>query len=1039
MALRRALRIWHLLYVWRWPVPHLWWLPLYGAVSLRLVARDNPGEMGGRVASPTLAGRLEELELLEAARRRAADGEPAVVLVGGEAGIGKTRLVAELTNRCAAHGTRVLSGGCVPVGDGALPYAPIVEALRALVAEVGVAAVRELVGPSWPELARLLPTLGEPEGTGPTEQAAQSRLFELVLGLVGRLGEQAPMVLVIEDLHWADQSTCDLLAFLVRNLRRERLLVVVTYRNDEPGQERLGPYLAELDRGAPVQRMELSRLDQVETVAQLVGILGAAPAVELVDALFARSEGNPFFTEELLAAVRAGRGALSPTLRDLLRGRVKVLPDRAQHVLAVVAVAGRRVPHRFLARVAGLDDRDLAEDLRMVVALQLLVTRPGEDGYEFRHALLGEVVDADLLPGERARLHAGYARALTDQPELAGVSTAVAAAELAVHWDAAGEPTRALPARVNAGMAAERGRAFTEAHQHFARALELWGQVPNPGRPAGLDRAGLLARTADVAAYSGAVQSAVELLEDALAQVDPTAEPVRAAVLLARLGNHLWAGGDEAGALAALERAERLLAGKPPSAERARVLAAHAYALLLSLRAEEARPRCEEAITVARVVGARAEEARGLRVLAGCLGNLGDEDRSIALGLEARRIAEEVGDAETVMGTYMVVNSALGMLGREHEALEEAQQGYQRARELGLERAIGSYVAVNVANSLLNLGRWAECERLARELLAGDSWASFGRHRALGLLLARRGQFAEAREHLHLARRLSPWFFGGLTWWGPAELALWEGRDEEAGAAVAEGLRWCAEQDPDGTLLNRTSRWYALALRLEADRAERAAARRAPEEVAEARRRATPVLTTLDRLAGAPTPQSRYPWVAGQLLLARAEQSRLEGRSDPERWQTAATAWERLEHPFEAAYARFRQAEALLARGGSRQKAEQAIRRAHRTAVALAAEPLRREIELLAQRGRLRLQEQVDTVVEPEAPESPAASLGLTRRETEVLVLVAAGRTNRQIGQALFITPKTAGVHVSRILAKLGVTNRGEAAAIAHRLGLDQQ
>jgi DNA-binding CsgD family transcriptional regulator/tetratricopeptide (TPR) repeat protein len=993
--------------------------------------------MGGRVASPAFVGRVEELQTLEEARRRAADADPAVVLVGGEAGVGKTRLVIELSAHCGTDGTRVLAGGCVPVGDGALPYAPIVEALRALVGDVGAGALRELVGPSWPELARLLPAMGDPEA-GPAGQGAQPRLFELLLGLLGRLSEQAPLVLVVEDLHWADRSTRDLLAFLVRNLRRERVLVVVTYRSDEPGQQRLGPYLAELDRNSSVERIELSRLDQVQTTAQLVGILGAAPAADLVEAVFARSEGNPFFTEELLAVVRAGSGELPATLRDLLRGRVQTLPDHARQVLTLVAVAGRRVPHPLLAAVAGLDDRRLDQALRAAVAHQLLVTRPGEDGYEVRHALLGEVVTADLLPGERARLHAGYARALTDQSELAGVSTAVAAAELAVHWDAAGEPTQALPARVNAGMAAEHGHAFTEAHQHFARALELWGQVPDPGRPAGLDRAGLLARTADVAAYSGAVQRAVELLEDALAQVDPTAEPVRAAVLLARLGNHLWAGGDEAGALAALERAERLLAGKPPSAERARVLAAHAYALLLSLRAEEARPRCEEAITVARVVGARAEEARGLRVLAGCLGNLGDEDRAIALGLEARRIAEEVGDAETVMGTYMVVNSALGMLGREHEALAEAQQGYQRARELGLERAIGSYVAVNVANSLLNLGRWAECERLARELLAGDSWASFGRHRALGLLLARRGQFAEAREHLHLARRLSPSFFGGLTWWGPAELALWEGRDEEAAAAVAKGLRWCAEQDPDGTLLNRTSRWYALALRLEADRAERAAARRAPEEVAEARRRATPVLTTLDRLAGAPTPQSRYPWVAGQLLLARAEQSRLEGRSDPERWQTAATAWERLEHPFEAAYARFRQAEALLARGGSRQKAEEAIRRAHRTAVALGAEPLRREIELLAQRGRLRLQEQVETIAEPEAPESPAASLGLTRRETEVLALVAEGRTNRQIGQALFITPKTASIHVSRILAKLGVAGRGEAAAIAHRLGLDK-
>jgi DNA-binding CsgD family transcriptional regulator/tetratricopeptide (TPR) repeat protein len=996
--------------------------------------------MGGRVASPTFVGRVEELQALETSRVRAADGEPAVVLVGGEAGVGKTRLVAELTSRWHADdGTRVLAGGCVPVGDGALPYAPIVEALRALVADVGVNEVRGLVGRSWPELARLLPALGEPDRTILSDQAAQARLFELVLGLLGGLGEQAPLVLVVEDLHWADRSTRDLLAFLVRNLRRERVLLVVTYRNDEPGQQRLGPYLAELDRSGRVERIELLRLDRVETGAQLAGILGAPPASDLLDGVFARSEGNPFFTEELLAAVRVGSGALPATLRDLLRGRVQALPQRSLDLLAVVAVAGRRVPHRLLARVAGLDEPDLVDALRVVVDHQLLVTRPGEDGYEFRHALLGEVVDADLLPGQRARLHAGYARALTDQPELAGAPLAVAAAELAAHWDAAGEPTRALPAWVAAGLAAEHARAFAEARQHFARALELWGQVPDPGRLAGLDRVDLLARTADVAACTGAVKRAVELLEDALAEVDRAVEPVRAAVLLGRLGDHRWVAGDEAGALAAFEQAERLLVGKPPSAERARVLATHAYALLLSLRSEEARPRCEEAVTVARAVGARAEEARGMRVLAGCLGSLGDEERAIALGLEARRIAEEVGDAETVMSTYVIVDSSLGLLGRERDALDDAQQGYQHARELGLEHAMGSYVAVNVVNSLLDLGRWAECEQLARELLAGDTWDAFGRHRALGLLLTRRGEFAEARDHLQLARRLSPSFFGGSTWWGPVELALWEGRHDEAGAAVAEGLRWCAERDPDGTLLQRTSRWYALALRLEADRAERAAARRAPEEVAAARRRAAPVLATLDRLAAAPTPQAGYPWVTGQLLLARAEQSRLEGRSDPERWQAAAAAWERQEHPFEAAYARFREAEALLAGGGSRPHAEQAIRRAHGTAVTLGAEPLRREIELLAQRGRLRLQEEIDMMAAPEVPSSPAASLGLTRREVEVLALVAEGRTNRQIGQALFITPKTASVHVSRILAKLGVTGRGEAAAIAHRLGLDQR
>jgi predicted ATPase len=249
--------------------------------------------MGGRVASPTFVGRVEELQVLEAARRRTATTEPAIVLVGGEAGVGKTRLVAELIGGCATDETRVLAGGCVPVGDGALPYAPIVEALRTLVAKVGVEEVRGLIGPSWPELARLLPALGAPDRVGQPDQAAQLRLFELVLGLLGRLGDQVPLVLVVEDLHWADRSTRDLLAFLVRNLRRERMLLVITYRNDEPGQQLLGPYLAELDRGGRVERIELSRLDRAQTVAQLVGILGAAPAAELADSVFARSEGNP--------------------------------------------------------------------------------------------------------------------------------------------------------------------------------------------------------------------------------------------------------------------------------------------------------------------------------------------------------------------------------------------------------------------------------------------------------------------------------------------------------------------------------------------------------------------------------------------------------------------------------------------------------------------------------------------------------------------------------------------------------------------------
>jgi DNA-binding CsgD family transcriptional regulator/tetratricopeptide (TPR) repeat protein len=994
--------------------------------------------MGGRVVSPTFVGRVEELSLLEAAQGRATNGEPAVVLVGGEAGVGKTRLVAELADRRRSAGGRVLVGGCLPVGGDGLPYAPIVEALRSLPTDLGMDAVRRLIGPSWSELARLLPALGEP-ASRPAGQAAQAQLFELLLGLLGRLGEQAPVTLVVEDLHWADRSTRDLLAFLIRNLRRERLVLMVTYRSDEPHPDRLGPYLAEMDRGGRVERLELARLDRAATVAQLTEILDAIPAADLVEAVFVRSEGNPFFTEELLAAVRAGSGALPVTVRDLLHGRVESLPEEPRRVLRVAAVAGRQVSHRLLAAVAGLDDEQLEGALRVAVTHQLLVTQPGQGGYQFRHALLREVIDADLLPGERARLHVGYARALAERPELAATSPAVAAAELATHWDAAEAPVHALPARVEAGLAAERTRAFAEARGHFERALGLWERVADPSRLAGMDRAGLLARAAEAAAFTGAAGDAVGLLEDALGRVDVSAEPVRVAVLLVRLGEVRRVAGDEAGAVAALAQAERLVAGAPPSAEVAHVLAACAYGLLLRARSEQANARSEEAIAAARAVGARAEEAKALRALAISLADVGGMDRALDLLLEARRLAEEVGDAEAVMGTYMTVCHLLQWAGREREAVEDARQGYRRARELGLEHATGSFVAGNFAFHLLDTGRWGECEQLTREALASDSWGAFNLCVARGVLLARRGEFAAAREELDLALRLSPPYLRDSAWLGLAEFALWAGRVDDAATAVTEGLSGWAERDPERTQTHPDdSLWYPLALRLEADRAERAAARRADEELVEAQRRAAPLVAELDRLEAAPPPQARYPWVNGNLLLARAEQSRLEGRSDPQRWRMAAFAWEQMEHPLEAAYARFREAEALLAHGSSRLQAGQALRSAHQTAVALGAAPLRREVEMLARRGRLRLDDQAAAPARSEAEPSPAASLGLTRREAEVLALVAKGRTNKQIGQELFITEGTAGVHVSRILAKLGVAGRVEAAAIAHRLGLDK-
>jgi DNA-binding CsgD family transcriptional regulator/tetratricopeptide (TPR) repeat protein len=452
----------------------------------------------------------------------------------------------------------------------------------------------------------------------------------------------------------------------------------------------------------------------------------------------------------------------------------------------------------------------------------------------------------------------------------------------------------------------------------------------------------------------------------------------------------------------------------------------------------QAVARCEEAIAVARAVGARAVESHALSTLGVCLDGLGQLDQAIVLHRQARRIAEEVGDAEGIVRTYINLSHVLEQAGQIHDAIDDAREGYQRAHQLGLAGATGSYVASNLAAGLLSTGQWEECARLTAALLEVDSWWPFAVYTTRGLLLTRQGEFTAAGRAFDQSERLSPPAEQWSVWVGRAELALWEGNHDQAATAVTEGLRWIAEQDPEGVPAELLCRCYVPALQLEADQAEWAAARRTPDDVAAARRRAAPVIAALDRLSDSPSPQARIPVVVCGLLLARAEQSRLEGRSDPERWRAAAVAWERLAYPFEAAYAHFRQAEALLAGGQHHKQAESVLRPAHQTAVGLGAAPLRRQIELLAQRGRLRLEDHADTAQAPAAP-SPAASLGLTRRETEVLALLAEGRTNRQIGQALFITEKTASLHVSHILAKLGVAGRGEAAAVAHRLGLDQQ
>ena len=321
--------------------------------------------MAYQVTTGRFVGRTQELARLSQLLAHAADGTPLVAVIGGEAGVGKTRLAEQLAATASGQNVRVLHGGCVPLGEEGMPFAPVTQALRGLAGELDPAELQAVAGPARQELARLLPDLawGGQATAGAVvagaSQAAQGRLFELLLGVVQRLAATAPLLWVMEDLHWADRSTRDLLAYLAAALRSGRVMVVLTFRSDELHRRHpLRGLLAELARNRRVVRLELRRFTRAELAEQLAGLLGADPPARLIDDIYARSEGNPFFTEELLLA-GGDPGVLPPSLQQVLLTRVVRLGQATQQLLRVAAAAGPGATQPLLAAVAGMDDQQL--------------------------------------------------------------------------------------------------------------------------------------------------------------------------------------------------------------------------------------------------------------------------------------------------------------------------------------------------------------------------------------------------------------------------------------------------------------------------------------------------------------------------------------------------------------------------------------------------------------------------------------------------------------------------------------------------------
>jgi predicted ATPase len=562
--------------------------------------------MAGGFTSRAFIGRAEELRRLAATLDRAEQEQPQLVLVAGDAGMGKTRLLLEFVGRAQQRGSRVLVGGCVELGDIGLAYLPVADALRGLVDDPAEAELVAEVAATMPGLGRLLPEVARsgPAGALAGDGLDQLQVFDAVRALLLRRAQRSPVVVVLEDLHWADRASRDLISFLARTLRSGRVMLVASYRSDELHRRHpLRPLLGELVRLPGVERLELAPFSRAELAEHLEAIAGVPLAADQVGRIHARSEGNPFYGEQLLAA---GTGeadvGLPSTLADVLLARVQGLAEPARQVLGVAAVAGRRVSHRLLGEVAGWPEVDLERGLREAIGAGVLVTDSSTGTYAFRHALLQEAVYADLLPSEQVRLHASYARLLATQPE-------GAAAELAHHCLASHDLAGALRASIGAAQQAEAVLAPAETLRHLSSALRLWERVPDPAAVTGTDRVDLLLRAAAAANAAGERQRAAGLAEEAAVIVDGTADAAQAAVAHERLGLYLLLAGRIEEAVRARASAVALVPAQPPTRLRARVTAAMAQALIHAGRQDEARRWCDEALTVARAIGSADEEA----------------------------------------------------------------------------------------------------------------------------------------------------------------------------------------------------------------------------------------------------------------------------------------------------------------------------------------------------------------------------------------------------------------------------------------------
>jgi DNA-binding NarL/FixJ family response regulator/tetratricopeptide (TPR) repeat protein len=1005
-----------------------------------------------RVASPTFVGRAAELAALDDALDAAAQGKTTTILIGGDPGVGKTRLLQTWNDRALQRGARIASGSCLDLGETGPAFTAVVEALRELLGGLGATDEATLVGPDRSVLARIVPELGgspDPDATGVDRSSfAQTRLFDRLADVFQRAAATGPLIVELEDIHWADRSSQAFLLYLVEVSRAANLLLVGTYRPEVAETDQaFRTTLDQLLRRSRVSTLPIAPFDRDELREQLTGILGSPPSTSLLAAIQARSEGNALFAEEL-AAARDPSVDLPASVGAATASKVAGLSTNARALLRVASVVGRTSSYSVLQEVTSLGDADLGDALRETVRARLLEPIHVGEAYRFRHALLEEAIYEETLPGERRRLHGAVARALADGPDRP--PDADLAPRLATHWYEAHEFNRAFASSGAAAAAAERQSAYAEAATHYERLLELWDSAGDS--QGALTRAGVRERAAWNALLAGDLERSATHLREALLELETAPEPslqVRVLDLLhwtlSLIGQDPWE---------ALRPLAELDPGGRPEVERLTIQISRARALEMERQyvaaVEIARPLVEQAAALndARLF------AQAAIVYTSLLQKF-DVDLAVRTVESAREVAARAGDDVVVADVDLSIALVLTEAQRYEQLLAAAQRGLDHADRSGLGRRARPSLRYCQALAYLRLGRLAECHEqieLARVDLPRGLFLSL-LELVAALVATATGAFEAAAARLEASRlaedrsEVAELDRGWLAT-GRAELALAEHRLEDvqrivdttaprilgAGAftAMTETIWWLAE----------------VGLGAAAERAERARAASDQAVLEESRSRMGTLVGYVEEarrqrdLAGLPD----LGMTRGHEALIAGHVARIEGRDEPGLWATAADRFP--PSSLEALTAQYRQAEAMLANRASRDDVTAVMVPAHAAALEIGARPLAGRFEALARRARIDLRhadeveapgEQVSPPEEARKPGTEALrNRGLTDREIEVLTLVASGYSNAEIAERLFISSKTASVHVSHILDKLGVSTRTEAATIGVRLGLPE-